>query len=289
MFCDNLARLITGVARGPGEVDDGIFELDSSSLTSPIANAVELPAFEFSMPTLLRRATISHKIPVETDENDYDSDAEPEPEGSHSQFQSPRSSNLGLSEPRHMVRPSRSFVRERRLSAAPPPELENLDRKKTPSPKPTLFIPPPPPLPAFPKELTASPVATRTQASLSSPPRTLESPVEFADSPTVVNSPRSSSSSRTFVHSRSSSKSSNATYRVWAPYDAKHDQEIDVKVGDMIKVDHEDEEADAVWGVKMHSKQRLEGWVPKWCLTQVGNLDFSLKGRRRPHNGSGEQ
>ncbi|KAK6346494.1 hypothetical protein TWF696_006620 [Orbilia brochopaga] len=289
IFCDNLARVITAIGRSPGEVDDGIFELDSSSLTSP--NAVELPTFEFSMPTLLRRATISHKIPVETDENDFydsDADAEAEAEGSHSQYQSPRSSNLGLSEPRHMVRPSRSFVRERRLSAAPPPEIEDLGRKKTPSPKPTLFIPPPPPLPAFPKELTASPVETRTQKPLNSPPRALESPVEFTESPTVINSPRSTASSRTFVHSRSSSRSTSTTYRVWAHYDAKRDNEINVKVGDMIKVDYEDDEADAVWGVKMQVKTRLEGWVPKWCLTQVGNLDFNLKGRRRQHSGAGE-
>ncbi|KAJ6256249.1 hypothetical protein Dda_9084 [Drechslerella dactyloides] len=284
MFCDNLARVITAIARGPGDVDDGIFELDSSSLVSP--NAVELPTFEFSMPTLLRRATVTHKITVEADENDFDS--EPEPEGAHSQYQSPRSSNLGLSEPRQMIRPSRSFVRERRLSAAPTPELENLSRRTTPSPKPALFIPPPPPLPSFPKELTASPVETRNQPSISSPPKPLDSPIEINESPTIVNSPRSTNSSRTFVHSRSPSRSTNTTYRVWAHYDAKEDSEINVKVGDMIKVDYEDDEADAVWGVKMHSKPRLEGWVPKWCLTQVGNLDFNLKARRRHQNDTEE-
>ncbi|EWC46372.1 hypothetical protein DRE_04315 [Drechslerella stenobrocha 248] len=281
-FCDSLARVINSIGKVPGQMDEGIFELDTALSSTP--NAVELPTFEFSMPTLLRRATITRKIHTEVDENDYsDPDADP---GLDSQFQSPRSSNIGLSEPQNMVRPSRSFVRERRPSPVRAPE--NTSRRTTPSPKPVVFIPPPPPLPSFPKELTASPVETRIPELLSSPPRSLVSSHD-----TVVASPttsfRSATSSRTFIHSRSPSRSTTTTYRVWADYDATENGEIDVRVGDMIKVDYEKDEEDAVWGVKMHTKSRLEGWVPKWCLTQVGNLDFNTKGRRRQNLYDGEE
>ncbi|KAF3931624.1 hypothetical protein ABW20_dc0102979 [Dactylellina cionopaga] len=287
-FCDSLAKVVNTVGREPDEVDEGVFELDSGS--TPISNPVELPTFEFSMPTLLRRATVSHKILAEVDENDYDSsDPETESPETQPQTQPSRTLGLGLSEPTsgRTVRPSRSFVRERLPSPAPSPG--NRSRRTTPSPKPAppppLFIPPPPPLPSFPDELAASPVISRSQKLLSSPPRSTVSHQEPPASPTASTvssvSAVSTASSRTFVPSRSPSRSTNATYRVWAQYDAKKDGEINVRVGDMIKVDYEDDDADAVWGVKMHSKNRLEGWVPKWCLTQVRNLEFNVRGRRR--------
>ncbi|KAK6526169.1 hypothetical protein TWF281_011204 [Arthrobotrys megalospora] len=263
LFCDSLARVVNTVGRNTGEIEEGIFELDSASTISPAA--VELPAFEISMPTLLRRATISHKNVVEAEENEDDSDQEPEPPLPQTPPQPTQGSSLELPDSGRSVRPARSFVRERRPSPSPEPLNR---RKRTPSPKPTLFIPPPPPLPAFPHELNASPVALRAQEKLLSNPTTPARQTE----PTP---------SRALAHSRSPSRSTNLTYRVWAQYDAKRQGEINVQVGDMIKVDYEEEDATAVWGVKMHSKTRLEGWVPKWCLTQVGNLDFNLRGRRR--------
>ncbi|EPS44927.1 hypothetical protein H072_1088 [Dactylellina haptotyla CBS 200.50] len=298
-FCENLARAVGAIMKGPEEVDEGVFELDSASTTTP--SAVELPTFEFSMPTLLRRATIRQTIPAEMEENDEESDHEPEvPE-----MPLPNASyqNLGLglglsaleSSPGRSIRPSRSFVRERRgLSPAPSPSRrpvegreapssENASRRTTPSPKPALFIPPPPPLPSFPDELAASPILGRPQKMLSSPPKSAVSNQSTIASSAA--STRSVSSSHTLVHSRSPSRTTNITYRVWAQYDAKKDGEINVKVGDLIRVDHEDDEADAVWGFKMQSKARVEGWVPKWCLTQVGNLDFNIRGRRKPSGG----
>ncbi|KAK6537135.1 hypothetical protein TWF694_011333 [Orbilia ellipsospora] len=318
LFCDNLIRVVSSIAKGPEDVDEGVFELDSVSLVSP--NAVELPTFEFSMPTLLRRATIRTKIIVE-DNDDDDSDQETGISEMPAMTEPRRSSqNLGFGlgsgtgtrdpSPNRSIRPSRSFVRERRaLSPAPSPSRkpdtrlrtpspENNSHRTTPSPKPALFIPPPPPLPSFPSDLAASPVIDRSQKTLSSPPRSAVSTVSSQDtiaSPATSTistissiSTVSTSSSRTFVDSRSptrsTSRATNTTYRVWAQYDAKKEGEIHVKVGDMIKVDYEDDAADAVWGSKMHSKKRVEGWVPKWCLTQVGNLDFNLRGRRRGHS-----
>jgi len=74
------------------------------------------------------------------------------------------------------------------------------------------------------------------------------------------------------------------TYRVWAQYDAQREGEINVKIGDMIKVDEDKDEAgeSAVWGVKtLKSGEIFEGWVPKWCLTMVSNLDFSQPAPKR--------
>ncbi|KAK6337227.1 hypothetical protein TWF718_010008 [Orbilia javanica] len=273
LFCDGLAKVVTTVGRNTGEIEEGVFELDSASIVSPAA--VELPTFEISMPTLLRRATINHKIAVDAEENDYeDSDQEPEPpELPPTPPQQTQSSSLGLPDLGRSIRPARSFVRERRPSPSPEPSGR---RKRTPSPKPTLFIPPPPPLPAFPDELSASPVAVRSQEKLLSNPTTHAHPIAHGSEPARPYTPSQSS-----IHSRSSSRSVSTTYRVWAQYNAKKDGEMNVQVGDMIKVDREEEDANAVWGVKMHSKGKLEGWVPKWCLTQVGNLDFNLRGRRR--------
>ncbi|KAF3279031.1 hypothetical protein TWF970_004140 [Orbilia oligospora] len=273
LFCDRLARVVTTVGKGNGEVEEGVFELDSASIISPAA--VELPTFEISMPTLLRRATVNHKIPVEPDENDYDdSDQELEPPLPQTPPQQTQSTGLELPDSGRSIRPARSFVQERRPSPSPEPRNR---RKRTPSPKaPALFIPPPPPLPAFPDELNASPVAVRAQEKLLSNPTT--HPHSITNN---LESTRSNTPSQASSHFRSPSRSTNNTYRVWAQYDAKKEGEINVQVGDMIRVDHEEENANAVWGVKMHSKARLEGWVPKWCLTQVGNLDFNLRGRRR--------
>ncbi|KAK6508026.1 hypothetical protein TWF481_006446 [Arthrobotrys musiformis] len=272
LFCDSLARVVTTVGKSTGEIEEGVFELDSASTISPAA--VELPTFEISMPTLLRRATVSHKIAVEAEENEYDdSDQEPEPPLPQTPPQQIQTGGLELPDSSRSIRPARSFVRERRPSPSPEPFHR---RKRTPSPKPTLFIPPPPPLPAFPDELNASPVAVRSQDKLLSNPTAQPHSVE-----NDIQLSRPFTPSQPSGHSRSSSRSTSMTYRVWAQYDAKKEGEIDVQVGDMIKVDYEEEDANTVWGAKMHGKSRSEGWVPKWCLTQVGNLDFNLRGRRR--------
>ncbi|KAK6343752.1 hypothetical protein TWF730_011340 [Orbilia blumenaviensis] len=272
LFCDSLLRVINTVSRNTGATEEGIFELDSASIAS--SAAVELPTFEISMPTLLRRATINHKIAVEMEENDYDdSDPEPEPPLPETPPQHAHIGALELPDSGRSVRPARSFVRERRPSPSPEPFNR---RKGSTSPKPTLFIPPPPPLPAFPDELNASPVAVRAQEKLLSNPTTHVHST-FID----LESTHSATPSRNLVDSRSPPRSTNTTYRVWAQYDAKKDGEISVRVGDMISVDYEEQDSNVVWGVKMQSKTRREGWVPKWCLTQVGNLDFNLRGRRR--------
>ncbi|KAF3942436.1 hypothetical protein ABW19_dt0206959 [Dactylella cylindrospora] len=324
LFCDNLAAILGTISGRALDAPEGVFELESSNAPTPRGHqptAVELPAFEFSMPTLLRRATIGRGHPIELDDNDgEDSDVEPVPlldRDEEDLYSNPRPAQLSRDnflDTNKTITPSRSFG-ELKLSPVITPEPQS--RSKTPSPKP-LVIPPPPPLPAFPEELTATPVETRKNNIFSSPQSAYSSPRDSSSSLSRITSTTSTTSGRSMssslaspsstnitsatsltsnstfrqqTYSRSPSRSSNrnVTYRVWAQYDAKKDGEINVSVGDIIKVDHEGEDGDAVWGVKLHSKERAEGWVPKWCLTQEKNLDFNMKGkRRRGENGSGE-